>query len=53
LRIFFMSKIALGLLDILQQFAPNSWCAGIAFVGYLLEAFKFSSRPALARTSAV
>jgi hypothetical protein len=47
-RIFFISKVALGFLDIFLQFEPNAWCAGVTFVGYLLEAFKFSSRPAKA-----
>jgi hypothetical protein len=48
-----MSKVELGLLDILLQFGPNAHCSGITFVGCLLEAFKFSSRPAKARASAV
>ena len=41
-------KVALGLLDILLQFAPGTRCATVSFVGCLLEAFKFSSRPAKA-----
>jgi hypothetical protein len=53
LHILFMSKVALGLLDILLQFAPDAWCAGISLVGCLLEPFKFSLRPAKAWASAV
>jgi hypothetical protein len=48
-----MSKVALCLLYTLLQFAPGVWCAGVSFVGYLLEAFKFSSQPTKARASAV
>jgi hypothetical protein len=40
-----MSNVALGLLDILLQFAPNARCARVSFVGSLLEEFEFSSRP--------
>jgi hypothetical protein len=40
-----MSKVALGLLDMLLQSAPDARCVRISFVGCLLEAFKFSSRP--------
>jgi hypothetical protein len=40
-----MTKVALGLIDILLQFAPDVRCARVSFVGRLLEAFKFSSRP--------
>jgi hypothetical protein len=40
-----MSNVALGLIDILLQFAPDARGARVNFVGCLLEAFKFSSRP--------
>jgi hypothetical protein len=51
-RIFFISKVAFGFLDIFVQFEPNAWCAGVTFVGCLLEAFKFSSRHERARYKA-
>jgi hypothetical protein len=45
LRFLLVGSVALGLLDILLQFAPDVGCAGVSFVGGPLEAFKFSSRP--------
>jgi len=40
-----MSKVALGFLDIVLQFASDAQCASISLVDSLFEAFKFSSRP--------
>jgi hypothetical protein len=40
-----MSKVALGLFDILLQFAPDTRSARVGFVGSLFEEFKFASRP--------
>jgi len=48
-----MSKVALGLIDILLQFVPEARCARVSSIGRLLEAFKFSLRPTEARASSV